>query len=85
MQDYNWLLPSMQERTEEPARNTFNSKNGEQVLFMINFFARSVGANIVNDSNISELELLIIEMPVNLKSEKSVFNYLRGRYLYRAV
>ena len=61
----------------QPSRRSFDRYNGEQVLFLINFYGslsdrftieegRSIEKNILND------------LPLEAKSEISVFNWIRN-------
>ena len=64
-----------------PDRRIFDRCNGNQVLFIINFFGKTLGRLTVRDGQ--EIEALISQqLPENTKSELSVFNWLRTVYLY---
>lgn len=65
----------------EPDRRSFNPCNGHQVLFIINHFGKSLGNLTITDGLHIE-ELISTQLPFELKSELSVFNWLRGIYLY---
>jgi hypothetical protein len=65
----------------EPDRRVFDRQNGNQVLFLINFFGKSLGRLTLRDGHKIE-DLITTELPEQLKSELSVFNWLRGIYLY---
>jgi hypothetical protein len=65
----------------EPDRRLFNRSNGNQVLFIINFFGKSLGRLTLCDGHKIE-ELILTQLPESTKSELSVFNWLRGIYLY---
>jgi hypothetical protein len=80
--DYNWavgLNHSIQ--NNEPDRRIFDRLNGYQVLFMINYFGQSVGKLSVTDGHRIE-QLISTELPGEIKSEVSVFNWLREVYMY---
>jgi hypothetical protein len=66
---------------EEPGRRLFNRLDGNQVLNMINFFGQSIGKLTLQDGRRLE-ELINKQLPDTVKSELSVFNWLRGVYLY---
>ncbi len=83
--DYTWSSTATTHVNTEPARTPFDSRDGHQVLFMINFFAQSIGSEKITEKNIFALEKLIRDLPEELKSEKSVFNFLCGQYLYHSV
>ena len=67
--------------TGDPSRRLFDRLNGDQVLFMINFFGQSVGKLSLSDGQRVE-KLIISELPELIKSEMAVFNWLREVYLY---
>lgn len=85
LEDYSWSSTATEHINTEPARTPFNSRDGHQVLFMINFFARSIGSEKITEKNVLTIERLIRDLPEGLKSEKSVFNFLCGQYLYHSV
>jgi len=64
-----------------PDRRLFDRLDGNQILYIINFFGDSVGNLTVDDGQRIE-DLIIKQLPRDLKSEVAVFNWLRGRYLY---
>lgn len=64
-----------------PDRRLFDRYNGNQVLFIINSFGKSVGRLTLSDGHKIE-ELISTQLPESTKSELSVFNWLRGIYLY---
>ena len=79
---YNWKNSSnhLIEATE-PNRRLFDRFNGNQVLFIINYFGRSLGKLTLSEGQKIE-DLINTQLPENTKSELSVFNWLRGVYLY---
>lgn len=79
---YDWgikLNHSME--NSEPDRRSFNPLNGYQVLFIINHYGKSLGKLTFTDGLQIE-ELISTQLPFEIKSELSVFNWLRGIYLY---
>jgi hypothetical protein len=64
-----------------PDRRIFDRLNGYQVLFIINYFGQSVGNLTVTDGRRIE-NLISTQLPGEIKSELSVFNWLRDNYLY---
>lgn len=79
---YNWayqLNHSLE--NNEPDRRFFNPFNGYQMLFIINYFGKSIGKLTISDALKLE-ELISTQLPLEVKSELSVFNWLRGIYLY---
>lgn len=67
--------------TSDPDRRFFDRLNGSQVLFIINYFGKSLGRLTLIDGRKIE-ELIGSRLPQDTKSELSVFNWLRGEYLY---
>jgi len=79
---YNWttgLNHSIQ--NTEPDRRVFDRFNGDQVLFIINCFGNSLGKFTIKDGLQIE-ELISTQLPPEIKSELSAFNWLRGNYMY---
>jgi hypothetical protein len=79
---YEWAVGTKHStENNEPDRRLFDRLNGNQVLFIINCFGRSLGKLSVTDGLRIE-ELISSQLPREIKSELSVFNWLRGVYLY---
>jgi hypothetical protein len=79
---YNWEKdPNHSIYTSEPDRRLFDRLNGNQVLFIINYFGKSLGRLTLSEGRRIE-ELILTQLPEYIKSELSVFNWLRGVYLY---
>jgi len=79
---YNWAVGlNYSTNKNEPDRRIFDRFNGFQVLFIINYFGRSLGKLSVTDGLKIE-DLISAQLPMEAKSELSVFNWLRGVYLY---
>ncbi|HEY4150144.1 MAG TPA: hypothetical protein VGM41_14495 [Chitinophagaceae bacterium] len=78
---YSWTGSANTLFTGDPSRRLFDRLNGDQVLFIINFFGQSVGKLTLFDGQKVE-ELILKELPENIKSEMAVFNWLREVYLY---
>jgi len=63
--------------TGHPSRRIFDRFNGEQVLFIINFYGSLAEKFTIKEGR--ELEDLIFNhLPTDAKSEMAVFNWLRG-------
>lgn len=78
---YDWSKQTMHHvTTDEPDRRLFDPLNGNQILYLINFFGHSVGNLSIVDGQRVEY-LIMNELPAELKSERAVFNWLRGKYL----
>jgi len=80
--NYNWALGlNHSVQNNEPDRRVFDRLNGYQVLFIINYFGQSLGKLTVTDGRRIE-KLISTQLPGEIKSELSVFNWLREIYLY---
>ena len=79
---YNWITHINHSiYTSEPDRRFFDRLNGNQVLFIINYFGKTLGKLTLLDGQKIE-ELIGTQLPQDTKSELSVFNWLREVYLY---
>lgn len=79
---YEWTVGlNHSTQNNEPDRRIFDRFNGYQVLFIINCFGRSLGKLTFTDGLKIE-ELISTQLPLEIKSELSVYNWLRGVYLY---
>lgn len=65
--------------TGSPSRRLFDKFNGNQVLFIINFFGALSGRQTLQECRHIE-ELITTKLPTDIKSEMSVFNWIRGLY-----
>ncbi|MEO6611481.1 MAG: hypothetical protein ABIT05_05090 [Chitinophagaceae bacterium] len=75
-QEYNWDLPGESVFSGSPSRRAFNRYNGDQVLFIINFYGSMADKFSVVEGRKME-ELISNQLPLEAKSEISVFNWLR--------
>lgn len=66
-----------------PSRRLFDQGNGMQLLFIINCIYDSIGLTSLQAGKRLE-ELIYTQLPVGMKSELSVFNWLKGIYLYHS-
>ena len=72
--NYNWTDEMVFSGT--PSRRIFDRHNGNQLLFIINSFAAETGA--IPEEMVSKLEdLLINQLPLEVKSEISVLKWLK--------
>jgi len=79
---YDWSIKPMHNAiTDTPDRRLFDRQNGNQILYIINFFGHSVGNLTIDDGQKIE-DLIMNQLPAELKSEIAVFNWLLGKYLY---
>ncbi|MDP4263873.1 MAG: hypothetical protein Q8941_15200 [Bacteroidota bacterium] len=63
----------------QPSRRLFDRFDGDQVLFMINFYGSLSDKFTIEEGRKIE-ELIINQLPADTKSEISVFNWLREAY-----
>jgi len=73
---YNWVDEGRNIFSGQPSRRTFDSSNGAQVLFMINFYGSLSERFTLSEARQLEQKILN-ELPADAKSELSVFNWLR--------
>ena len=73
---YNWVEEGRNIFSGQPSRRTFDSSNGAQVLFMINFYGSLSERFTLSEGRQLEQKILN-ELPADAKSELSVFNWLR--------
>lgn len=64
----------------EPARRVFDPFNGNQVLFLINYYGAAVGGLTVSQARLVERKLAY-QLPMETKSERSVFSWLMEQKL----
>ncbi len=80
--NYNWFPASLEKLADcFPTRKSFDRLNGDAILRMINLFNLLVTKLNLADGRSMELALAK-ELPPELLSEVSVFNWLKQRYLY---
>ncbi|GAB3416425.1 hypothetical protein [Niabella aquatica] len=60
----------------QPSRRSFDKRNGDQVLFLINFYASLAGHMSLSEGRLIE-RAIIWELPDEAKSEVSAFNWIR--------
>jgi len=73
---YNWIDEGRNIFSGQPSRRTFDSSNGAQVLFMINFYGSLSERFTLSEGRQLEQKILN-ELPADAKSELSVFNWIR--------
>jgi hypothetical protein len=61
----------------QPSRRVFDRYNGDQVLFIINFYGSLSGRSSIQESQQIE-EKIYNHLPLEKKSELSVFNWIRN-------
>jgi hypothetical protein len=62
-----------------PSRRLFDRYNGEQMLFIINFYA-SVADKFTTEEGRKIEEMILERLPMDAKSEVSVFNWLMENF-----
>jgi hypothetical protein len=67
----------------QPSRRLFDRFDGDQVLFMINFYGTLSDKFTIEEGRKIE-ELILHQLPTDAKSEISVFNWLREAYALQA-
>ena len=70
-------------KMNEPSRRLFDRANGNHILYIINYFGQSIGKQSISFGRDIE-ELILNQLPADSRSEITVFNWLRGVYLYYA-
>ncbi|MEO5563023.1 MAG: hypothetical protein ABIR18_06295 [Chitinophagaceae bacterium] len=73
---YNWSN-TPDAYTGQPSRRLFDRFNGDQVLFLINFYGSLSEKFTLLEGRKME-ELITNQLPLEAKSEITVFNWLRG-------
>lgn len=73
---YNWSNANNSAFTGQPSRRLFDRDNGNQVLFIINSYGSLTDKFTTSDGHRIE-NLLVNELPLNAKSEISVFNWIK--------
>jgi hypothetical protein len=63
--------------TGQPSRRAFDRYNGDQVLFLINFYCSTAGRQTVPDCRLIESKIAD-QLPLDARSEITVFNWLRS-------
>lgn len=63
--------------TGSPSRRLFNRSDGFQVLFIINFLGSLSESFTLQEGRMME-EMIQHKLPSDIRSEMSVFNWLRG-------
>ena len=72
--NYSWTDEFIFDGT--PSRRLFDRRNGNQLLFIINLYASQ--ANDFSENHVSRIEdLLMNQMPEEIKSEISVLKWLK--------
>jgi hypothetical protein len=79
-QHYSWTnIINESAFTGHPSRRLFDRFNGHQVLFIINFYG-SLTDRFTTGEGLKIEELISEQLPMEAKSEISVFNWLKGAF-----
>jgi len=79
---YNWIPLSAHILSDRfPTRKSFDRLSGDSMLRMINLFNLLISRLTLAEGHSME-QALTLELPSQLRSEVSVFNWLKHRYLY---
>lgn len=72
---YTWnkVEPSF---SDQPSRRSFDKNNGDQVLFLINYYASLAGRSSLCEGRIIE-QTITRDLPEGTKSEVSAFHWIR--------
>ena len=74
---YNWAEDEKHLFTGQPSRRGFNKFNGDQMLFLINFYGSMLdGFTILEGKSIEKR--ILFDLPEEAKSEISVFNWIKN-------
>jgi hypothetical protein len=76
-QHYTWTDQGQTMFTGHPSRRIFDRFNGDQVLFIINFYGSLAEKFTIQEGRLLE-DLIFNQLPTDAKSEMAVFNWLRG-------
>ena len=74
---YNWANGETDVFNGQPSRRTFDRFNGDQVLFLINYFGSLSAKFTLQDAKDIEQKILN-DLPLAVKSEISVFNWIKS-------
>ena len=75
-QQYHWDTDGENVFKGTPSRRAFNRYNGDQVLFIINFYGSLAEKFSIIEGRKME-QLISDQLPLEAKSEISVYNWLR--------
>lgn len=74
---YKWSDKDAHVFNGQPSRRSFDKNNGDQVLFLINFYGSLAERFTLQDGKSIEQKILH-ELPDEAKSEIAVFNWIRN-------
>lgn len=73
---YHWSEDEKHLFTGQPSRRNFDRYNGDQVLFLINFYGSLSDRFTISEGKLLEKKIQY-DLPMEAKSEISVFNWIR--------
>jgi hypothetical protein len=77
---YSWTsTPGLTPYNGQPSRRLFDRDNGDQVLFIINFFEAEINSLSLREAQRIE-DMIMNELPLSAKSEISVLNWLKESF-----
>jgi hypothetical protein len=78
--DYEWNNTADDVKFQgEPDRTTFTRHDGNDVLYIINFICQRM--KYISKEHAGRIEMLIHDkLPLEVKSQKSVFNWIQNNY-----
>jgi hypothetical protein len=77
---YSWTsAPGLTLYNGQPSRRLFDRDNGDQVLFIINFYESETNSLSLTEAKRIE-EMIMNELPLSAKSEISVLNWLKESF-----
>ena len=75
--DYHWEDTNQTVFSGTPSRRLFDRFNGAQVLYLINYYA-SLNEGFNQSLGRKMEELILYKLPADIKSEFSVYNWLKS-------
>jgi hypothetical protein len=77
---YNWSDESISQKfNDSPSRMRFDRFSGDCILHMLNLFDKLIAKISIDEGHKIE-DLIMNELPLEAKSEMSVFNWLKARF-----
>ena len=73
---YSWADEGKHVYMGEPSRRVFDKFNGDQVLFLINFYGSMASGKFTVTEGKAIEQKIIHDLPSDAKSEISVFNWI---------
>ncbi len=78
---YNWSIDNKQLYVGQPGRRQFDRSDGNQVLFLINFYGALSEQFSISEGKKMEQKILH-DLPEDARSEIAAFNWIRRTDLY---